>query len=358
MSDLITRVSNVIADFVNDESAFTILDISEKVKVDGYGFVRHRDVQVIARPMLDSLIGLFNSQCDYIFTDILVNTQKGVSDARLYHPSWFDPDDYTNRNQIASSPPIKEEKEDDLGIDLLSDDDDEDDDINFDDDDFDINTNVDKSQIKILSTNSDSLSDKFPGAHTITVVHPRKYDSRIEIPKSALEESGFLNEIVRINFHPNSIGISKDTSSGDMFTKAKPGWRLSKKLLSKSNLADTTVEILTFTNKIVIVKENSSSCFCDNKTKENTNCCGNHSPCCKSVKEFVEETIIKLAQNRTNENMTINIDDNLIKLGFDSLDIAELMMDVEDRFRIRMENEDFTDVKTLRDFSNIVQRLI
>lgn len=366
MSDLITRVSNVIADLVNDEAAFTILDISEAVKKDGDGFVRHREVQAVARPILDSLLGLFDSQCSYTSTDIMVNTAKGVADARLYHPTWFDADDYTNRNQVASAPAASDD--DDLGDDLVQQvvEEEEDDDLDFDDDDFDINkkptpkASVDDEE-KEEDDDEFDASDRFPGAHTINIVQPRSYDGRIEIPKAALEEAGLLNEDVGISFHPNSVGISKGSFAGDAFTTAKAGWRLGKGQLGRSNLENKAVIIATFTDKIVIAKANDTDTCC--KDGNTDGCCGTRTPCCKTSKTDcqVAKTIIELAKALADLELSdkdITLEDDFNDVGFDSLDIAELMMVIEDEFGISLDNEDFTNAQTLRDLVHIVQKLV
>jgi acyl carrier protein len=367
MTDLVTRVSTVIANLVKDEEAFTILDVSEAVKRDGGPFVRHREVQPVARPILDSLLGfLSNVDTTYDFTDITVNTERGVADARLYHPSWYDPDDYTNRNQVASTPSqvgtnftdIDDEDDDskDLGVNLMDEDEDDDEDVSFDDDDFNINassTSDTKDNDPVSDTNA-HVNLRFPGAHTVQTVLPRTYDSRIEIPKSALIEAGLLDEEVAITFHPNSIGIKQVNDAnfvGDVFTTAKSGWRLGPSQLKRSKLDNQAVVIATFTGKIVIAKANdsSSSSNCDSIKKD---CCNGTTDCETAQK------VLGIVSERSEYPGTPTLDHKLYDLDLDSLDIAEIILDLEDEFSISLNDADFTDVKTVRDLVHVVQNLV
>ena len=246
----IDRVTKAISYFVKNSEPFTLLDLTEKIKLDGDGWISHSVVRDISKPLVDSMIenGLLGN---YVVSEIYVNTLKGSAIANLYHPISFDSDDYTKRSQVATPPTQTND-------DMLSDDSDEVEDELFEDD-SDEDDEVDLDEALFEDDEGSDVTDaymnnKLPGAHSIFEVKPRNYDGKIEIPKSALKESGLLGVPVHITLHPNSMTITKVSYNGvgSVIKTLYSGYRISKSQLKTANLFGKRVILGVFTDKIVV----------------------------------------------------------------------------------------------------------
>ena len=69
------------------------------------------------------------------------------------------------------------------------------------------------------------------------------------------------------------------------------------------------------------------------------------------------EKIIEIISNRTGIIATaINSDTNLLDLDIDSLDVINIVMDVEYSFNVRFEDEEIVDLRTPSDIEEIVRK--
>jgi hypothetical protein len=91
------RVKSAIRTFTKHKKPFTLLDVSEKMKKDGYGWLSHTVITATARPIAD--------QIPYNRSQITVWTSKGMTGAMLYHPPGYNPQNYDSRDKTASPPP-------------------------------------------------------------------------------------------------------------------------------------------------------------------------------------------------------------------------------------------------------------
>jgi len=91
------RIRSAIRTFTNHQKPFTLLDISEKMKKDGNGWLAHAAIVAIARPIADEL--------SYKKSRISVWSAKGLVWAFLYHPESYDSTQYIDRDETASPPP-------------------------------------------------------------------------------------------------------------------------------------------------------------------------------------------------------------------------------------------------------------
>lgn len=69
------------------------------------------------------------------------------------------------------------------------------------------------------------------------------------------------------------------------------------------------------------------------------------------VKEKVAEIISKKC-NITN----LNEDDDLSKLGLDSLDLVEAMLEIEDELHIEFDSNELADLKTFRQVLDLIEK--
>jgi acyl carrier protein len=72
------------------------------------------------------------------------------------------------------------------------------------------------------------------------------------------------------------------------------------------------------------------------------------------IKNVVVETFCKISDNPKIEEMF----DIYFDVGIDSLDVAEVMMDIEDVFKITIEVEDIKDCNIVRDVVDVVCRIM
>jgi hypothetical protein len=211
------RIKTVISDFVDAGTPFTILDISNTVKQDGNGFIRHRDIRPIAVSMIlnNEIPGIE----DYMSSQIQVDTPKGIAYATLYHLEDSDPIDYVNRQQIALKP-------------------------------SDVNAPVQTpSPIFVQKPVVNNLQSN---AHIYKAVPVRKHDGAVQIPHEIMIESGITPGLrVDVITHPNSISIVPATGTSTRFMHKN--FRISHQMLNSSNIGNSdTVNIAVFSNKIVI----------------------------------------------------------------------------------------------------------
>lgn len=100
--DLKTKVLDVISDLCDDVVSFTSLDVSNRVKQEGFADIRHRQIAPIVRQAyMDGEFDFFG----YSRTLVSVTLNNGqTTKAFLYHHQSVDPDSYDKLNQIAIIP--------------------------------------------------------------------------------------------------------------------------------------------------------------------------------------------------------------------------------------------------------------
>ena len=64
----------------------------------------------------------------------------------------------------------------------------------------------------------------------------------------------------------------------------------------------------------------------------------------KKIAEIVIERLSKASKNKE-----ITLDSNLKELGLDSLDVVDLLMEMEEQFEIEFENEEMLSLKLVSD---------
>ena len=68
--------------------------------------------------------------------------------------------------------------------------------------------------------------------------------------------------------------------------------------------------------------------------------------------ETISEEVIELVTDRIGGDISVKLDDNLTSdLGADSLDIVELIVDVERKYDIHLSDDDTTKIHTVRDIA-------
>lgn len=237
------RVEKALSDFVSGGEMFTLVDISNAIKADGEGFVRHRECRGIARDLMadEEIVG----SEDYVITPITVSTSRGPQTANLYHPDDCDPDDYVERQTRALGPNDVNGNQPSNPIfthssDLVDDDEDDDDDI-------------DLSGLSSSNPNKSPIfrkNDMASRARAFKLPKPRECDGAVEIPLEVLKESGINGEYVVIENHPNSVSVTKNPNGQ---RQAYSGMRISRSCLAKSNMDGCTkLEAAAFNGKIVI----------------------------------------------------------------------------------------------------------
>ena len=77
-------------------------------------------------------------------------------------------------------------------------------------------------------------------------------------------------------------------------------------------------------------------------------------PCGATVSEIKNKVIDIIADRLSRDKATITEASNIVAdLGADSLDIAEIMMDLEDAFGVKLEDDQ--EVKTIGDVINVIE---
>ncbi|MBQ9864956.1 MAG: acyl carrier protein [Bacteroidales bacterium] len=71
--------------------------------------------------------------------------------------------------------------------------------------------------------------------------------------------------------------------------------------------------------------------------------------------ELISDEVIELVTDRIGCDRAITLDDNLTNdLGADSLDIVELIVDVERKYDVHLSDDDTAKIKTVRDIANLI----
>lgn len=100
--NLETKVLGIISDFCDNIDSFTSLDVSNKVKEDGFSTTRHREIAPLVRKAYD------DGEMDLSgYIRILINVTLSSGETKpafLYHHQSVDPISYNRRNQIAIVP--------------------------------------------------------------------------------------------------------------------------------------------------------------------------------------------------------------------------------------------------------------
>ena len=55
------------------------------------------------------------------------------------------------------------------------------------------------------------------------------------------------------------------------------------------------------------------------------------------------------------KNKEVTVESNVRELGLDSLDVVDLLMDMEEKYGIEFENEEMTSLVTISDVVNAIQ---
>lgn len=300
-TNLTSRIMLAIQTAVTKADLFTILDISEAVKADGGPFVRHREVHEIARPILDALVGSNTAiYSQYLFEDIDVNTKDGVKGARLYYPKHKDPNSYVARAKAASAPKVA--------------------------------TKV----VAPVATPVKMQAPKKGGPKLHVEVDYVRHDGSVEIPIKIINASGLSGKTVKIVNHPNSISIKFDPTSTRVL---KQGFRISHNTLEDSNIDTHPIKFDAYTDTIVVTDSGA------NVTANTTG-----------------DKIIELFITRFG-NTVRDIDgstDLRNETKLDSLDYAEILMDIEDHFDIIrcFDNINLAKVRTINDIAASVDKAI
>ena len=70
------------------------------------------------------------------------------------------------------------------------------------------------------------------------------------------------------------------------------------------------------------------------------------------IENIVKEIILN---HKREKNVILSLESNLfLDLGLDSLDIVEIIMEIEDKFEIEISDNDFAKIKT---FKNVIDKL-
>lgn len=223
MSNLVSRVTKVIESFLKNDDMFTLLDVSEAVKADGEGFVRHGEVREVARPILRAFMDAFW----YTSTEIEVQTSGGPAMADLFHPESLNPDDYVARTKVATAP---------AAIPVCSG-----------------PCSCNKPIVPPVAVPKVVATSNLASHSHLTVEVDYRLDGSIQIPRSVLKAAGIeVFDDVEIVNHPNSIGISLTSNANRIVNE---NFRISKSSLAESNLVGHQhLLISAFSNKLVISK--------------------------------------------------------------------------------------------------------
>lgn len=71
------------------------------------------------------------------------------------------------------------------------------------------------------------------------------------------------------------------------------------------------------------------------------------------LKEEVLSKFSKIAKNKT-----VTLESNVRELGLDSLDIVDLLMDMEEKYNIEFDNEEMTSLVTVSDVIKAIEAKI
>jgi len=222
---LVQRITDALNHFINQFGMFTMLDISNKVKSDGHGFVGHSEVRKDGRAIADGMI----VGRGYTSTEITVQTPTGPARALLYHPDNTDPAAYQNRAQVALS----------LGQQAAP-----------------VGSPSIAATPALAAPTTSAAAPKATKSTSSALdnesVISKRNDGKLEIPIKIIDAAALRDELVMITYHPNSITI-EESAAGDR--RAIGGFRLSAANLERAGLAiASTVKAKAFSKKIVLSK--------------------------------------------------------------------------------------------------------
>lgn len=222
VSNLAARVSHVLTQFMSNEDAFTLLDVSEAVKADGGDFATHEEIKDIAKPFLLNLIDTRIAD-NYERSEIEVQTKNGPRTALLFHPHYFVPSTYVTRSKSASAPSC-------CGGGGCA----------------------NRTAPVVTAYLPVPVAQLAPNQKASVVRAPR-YDGKVEVPRSVLVDAGLADAEVAVQIHPNSMTIVDGSNIAGVFNAlATKGWRLSHKDLSAANLEDSALRFTAHTGKVVV----------------------------------------------------------------------------------------------------------
>ena len=69
----------------------------------------------------------------------------------------------------------------------------------------------------------------------------------------------------------------------------------------------------------------------------------------------IKEEVSKVLAKRVDVS-SLKEDDNLSALGLDSLDLVEVMLEIEEVFHIEFDSNEIEEAKTLRDVLNLIEK--
>ena len=69
----------------------------------------------------------------------------------------------------------------------------------------------------------------------------------------------------------------------------------------------------------------------------------------------IKEEVSKILAKRVDVS-SLKEDDNLSALGLDSLDLVEVMLEIEEVFHIEFDSNEIEEAKTLRDVLNLIEK--
>ena len=67
------------------------------------------------------------------------------------------------------------------------------------------------------------------------------------------------------------------------------------------------------------------------------------------------DTFVEILENKVGKK-EITLETNLRSLGIDSLDLVEIVMDLEDKFEIEFSNEELNEFKTVSDVIDAIEK--
>jgi acyl carrier protein len=78
----------------------------------------------------------------------------------------------------------------------------------------------------------------------------------------------------------------------------------------------------------------------------------------RQLEELEKTAIKKIISDKTNIDLDKITEDSVLKdeLGIDSLDIVEIVMDLEEMFKCTIPDEDYENARTIKDLFKIVEQ--
>lgn len=228
MATLTQRITDVIKKFIQNEEQFTLLDVSNAVKLDGGDFYRHNEIKEIAKPIMSLLVEEYVNSYEEVV--INVETEKGeIVEAILYTPDYIRANDYTETNKKAvapTKPNVICAKDYATKI-------------------------VNGATPQPVTKPTASVSKNVPGfclsAKAYKIVNVRK-DGALEIPVEIITKTELNGEYITFEAYPNSIGVVDSDTSNQVL---KSGIRIPKSVISTYQNTGSFY-IAAFSDKLVI----------------------------------------------------------------------------------------------------------